>query len=183
MPVIVSGANARDSVLDNVHVVGGRRRWWCEGRTRRFSAILWPPTWTSTTCCCAVRPGRSAGRMQRTALECSNITYMPGISLALARADENVVFDECPALETPSFGRARRAAARSRRGTGDHGGGQPMFDWKTQSMPPACSTECLANETGTYCYQGYAYSCRTARTGESAIEPTEVDEQSSFGNC
>jgi hypothetical protein len=185
VPVIVSGANARDSVLDNVHVVGGSATLVVRGQDSSvFSDIVAANVDVNNLLLRGVSGAlRWRDGCSGTALECSNITYMPGISLALARADGNVVFDECPFGDTElwacSAGRGRAPAAV----LVTTEAGQPMFDWKTQSMPPACSTECLANETGTYCYQGYAYSCSDGKwTGESAIEPTEVDEQSSFGN-
>jgi hypothetical protein len=186
VPVVVSGATAANSTIDNVNVIGGTAAFVVRGQD---SSIFEDRVAANVDVDNLLLRGVVSGMRWRdcstdtTALECANITAIPGISLAMARADGNVVVDECP------YGSAELwacSAGRGRLGAQvlvSIESGEPMYDWATQLMPESCSSNCT-NATGTYCYQGYAYSCvGGVWTADGILEATEVDNTTSFGKA
>ena len=185
VPVILSGADARNSVFTNVQVVGGTASLVARGLDSSVfenivsanvdvDNLLLKGTYSTLRW----REGCSG-----TALDCSNITFMPGVGLALARADGNVVVDECPYGATELWacsagvGRLQAAVLVATEA------GEPMYDWSTGIMPSNCSNSCSVNGTTSYCYQGYSFTCVDGEwLGQFAIAPTDTEDESGFGN-
>ena len=174
-PLVISGADARNSKLDNVEVVGGPAAVVVRGRDSsiyqdRVAANVdvnnmvlrgfeMPLRW---------RDGCTDG-----AVSCANITTIPGISLALARADGNVVVEECP------YGNADLWACTATVGRDppqvllSTTAGEPMYNTAQSMTPLNCTTEC--NATSPQCHEGVQYTCTDGVwTGRGSFQPTDV---------
>lgn len=176
-PVVISGADARNSELDNVKVVGAPGALVVRGRD---SSIYEDRVAANVDVDGLLLRGVQMDMRWRTgcvagAVACANITTLPGISLALARADGNVVVDECP------YGNANLWACTATLGREPPTvlmstvAGKPMYDSAAALTPPSCSIAC--NATAPQCYQGDLYTCvQGAWTVQTALNPTSTTD-------
>lgn len=175
-PVVISGADARNSKLDNVEIVGGPGAIVVRGEDSSIyqDRVAANVDVDNLLLRSFTMPLRWRDGCTGRALECANITTLPGISLALARADGNIVVDECP------YGNANLWACSAGQGRNtprvliSTTAGQPMYDFETEETPTTCNSTCTTNATDL-CYQGASYTCVNGSwAAQNIFNPTDV---------
>ena len=93
-----------------------------------------------------------------TALECANLDFFAGVSLALARTEGNAAVVGCAAAGTNS-----RCFAESERDVpfvvSIDQQGQPIESWVEGIRPTACNDTCDFDADTVYCDQAYEWRC------------------------
>lgn len=182
VPLVVSGADARNSGVYNVEAVGAPAVVVVRGQDSsvfqdRVAANVDVDNFLLRGFDTPLRWRQECRDDGTLALECANITTTPGISLAMARADGTVTVEDCP------YGNAEMWACAAGRGRTpprvlvSTTQGEPMYDWAS-GLTPDCNSTCNTTSDAPICYQGAAYTCAESGAWEAShmLRPLSLNE-------